>query len=75
MQGLTMTGSDLSSSSKDWEVQHRISTLVYAEFHEQVQSYTVIHCIEFHTVIHYIELYTVIHSTSRVLQCYTLYTV
>ena len=52
MQGLTMTGSDLSSSSKDWEVQHRISTLVYAEFHEQVESYTVIHYIEFYTVIH-----------------------
>ena len=58
MQGLTMTGSDLSSSSKDWEVQHRISTLVYAEFHEQVELYTVIHY-TLYRVIHYYTLYTI----------------
>ena len=58
MQGLTMTGSDLSSSSKDWEVQHRISTLVYAEFHEQVESYTVIHY-TLYRVLHCYTLYTI----------------
>ena len=58
MQGLTMTGSDLSSSSKDWEVQHRISTLVYAEFNEQVELYTVIHY-TLYTVLHCYTLYTI----------------
>ena len=33
---LCMTGSDLNSSSKPWEVQFRTSKIVYAEFHEQV---------------------------------------
>lgn len=32
---LCMTGSDLNSSSKPWEVQYRTSKIVYAEFHEQ----------------------------------------
>ena len=32
---LCMTGSDLSSSSKPWPVQRRVSDIVYAEFHEQ----------------------------------------
>ena len=34
---LCMTGSDLNSSSKPWEVQYRTSKIVYAEFHEQVR--------------------------------------
>ena len=34
---LCMTGSDLNSSSKPWEVQFRTSKIVYAEFHEQVR--------------------------------------
>ena len=32
---LCMTGSDLSSSSKPWPIQRRVSDIVYAEFHEQ----------------------------------------
>ena len=33
---LCMTGSDLNSSSKPWNVQYRTAEIVYAEFHEQV---------------------------------------
>ena len=32
---LCMTGSDLSSSSKPWPIQRKVSDIVYAEFHEQ----------------------------------------
>ena len=32
-----MTGSDLNSSSKPWDVQWRTAQIVYAEFHEQVE--------------------------------------
>ena len=41
---LCMTGSDLNSSSKPWEVQFRTSKIVYAEFHEQV-NWEVFFCI------------------------------
>ena len=35
-QALIMTGSDLSSSSKSWDVQDQTTKVVYEEFHEQV---------------------------------------
>ena len=35
-QSLSMTGSDLNSSSKPWFIQERTSSVVYQEFHDQV---------------------------------------
>ena len=52
VQSISMTGADLSSSSKPWYVQERTSKVVYQEFHEQVRRkgvakyLTVILCIQ-----------------------------
>ena len=35
-QSLSMTGSDLNSSSKPWYIQEKTSSVVYQEFHDQV---------------------------------------
>jgi len=35
-QALAMTGADLNSATKLWEVQYRTAQIIYAEFHEQV---------------------------------------
>ena len=36
VQSICMTGSDLNSSSKPWDVQFNTSKVVYEEFYEQV---------------------------------------
>ena len=39
VQSIAMTGSDLNSSSKPWEIQVRTTKVVYEEFYEQVIVY------------------------------------
>ena len=36
VQSIAMTGSDLNSSSKPWDIQVRTTKVVYEEFYEQV---------------------------------------
>jgi hypothetical protein len=35
-QAMCLTGSDLNSSAKPWDIQYQVSEKVYAEFHDQV---------------------------------------
>ncbi len=35
-QAVAMTGADLNSSCKPWQIQERTTEVVYREFHEQV---------------------------------------
>lgn len=37
VQAITLTGSDLSSSSKLWPEQEKTSEIIYKEFYEQVK--------------------------------------
>ncbi len=37
VQAITLTGSDLSSSSKPWPEQEKTSEIIYREFYEQVK--------------------------------------
>ena len=38
-QSICLTGSDLNSSSKPWNVQVKTTQVVYEEFHDQVNKY------------------------------------
>ena len=41
VQAICLTGSDLNSSSKPWDVQENTTQVVYDEFHEQVNKRTI----------------------------------
>ena len=55
VQSIAMTGSDLNSSSKPWEIQVKTTKVVYEEFYEQViiiliastrfLKHSIIHCL------------------------------
>jgi hypothetical protein len=41
-QAMCLTGSDLNSSAKPWDIQYKVSKNVYTEFHDQVWQETLI---------------------------------
>ena len=42
-QSICLTGSDLNSSSKPWDIQVKTTQVVYEEFHDQVNNNLRIH--------------------------------